>query len=153
MKTRFYLDEKEISESVANAIQALNKEYMASGEEELMAKCQFFFTKTEEETNQEPETKEEVEITEEDIEWIGDNIFHLVHSYLIKSKGNSENITFNYIKDEIIKKSWDRKSQFILSYARVYPLDAVERYLAKDGRTIKGIFEDFKIIAIEAYNE
>lgn len=57
MKTRFYLDGKEISESVANAIQALNKEYMASGDFELMAKCQFIFTKTEEEPNQEQEVQ------------------------------------------------------------------------------------------------
>lgn len=105
------------------------------------------------EPNQEPGTKtEEVEITEDDIKWIGDNIFHLVYAFLIKSKGNSENITFNYIKDEIIKKSWDRKSQFILSYARVYPLDAVEKYLAKDGRTIEDVFELWKQIAIKDYN-
>lgn len=151
--TRFYLDGKEISESVANAIQALNKEYMASGDFELMAKCQFIFTKTEEEPNQEPETKEEVEITEDDIEWIGDNFYHLIYSELIKRRGEHKNITFKFLEDEFIKKSWDRKSQFILSYARVYPLDAVEKYLAKDGRTIKGIFEDWKIIAIEAYND
>lgn len=103
-----------------------------------------------EELNQEQET-EEVEITEDDIKWIGDYIFHLVYSELIKSKGNSENITFNYIKDEIIKKSWDRKSQFILSCARVYPLDAVEKYLAMDGRTIEDIFELWTKIAIEDY--
>lgn len=41
MKTRFYLDGKEISESVANEIEALNQEYIASGDFELMAKCQF----------------------------------------------------------------------------------------------------------------
>ena len=103
--------------------------------------------------NQEPETKEEVEITEDDIKWIGDNIFHLVYSELIKSKGNSENITFNRIKNEIIKKSWDRKSQFILSYTRVYPLNAVERYLSKDGRTVQDVFELWKQIAIEDYNQ
>lgn len=113
-----------------------------------------FTEKTINEPNQEPETKtEEVEITEDDIKWIGDNIFHIVFSELINSKGNSENITFNYIKDEIIKKSWDRKSQFILSGSRVYPLDAVEKYLAKDGRTVQDVFDLWKQIAIEDYNQ
>ena len=108
----------------------------------------------EEEQNQEPETKEqEVEITEDDIKWIGDYIFHLVYGILIKSKGNSENITFNRIKNEIIKKSWDRKTQFILSYTRVYPLNAVEKYLAKDGRTVQDVFDLWKQIATEDYNE
>jgi hypothetical protein len=153
MKTRFYLNGKEISESVANAIEALNQEYIASGDFELMAKCQFI-VKIEEKEETKPETKlEEVEITEDDIKWIGDYIFHLVYGILIKSNGNSENITFNYIKYEIIKKSWDRKYQFILSGARVYPLDAVEKFLAKDGRTVKDVFDLWKQIAIEDYNQ
>ena len=153
MKTRYYLDGKEISESVANAIEALNKEYIASGDFELMAKCQFI-VKIEEKEETKPETEEkEVEISEGDIKWIGDNIFHLVYEELIKTKGNTEHITLKFLSPEFIKFGWDNKSKFILSYKRVYPLDAVEKYLSKDGRTIKGIFEDWKIIAIEAYNE
>lgn len=120
----------------------------------MMARIIIINEQNEEDPNKETKTKEEeVEITEDDIKWIGDNIFHLVYSELIKSKGNSENITFNRIKNEIIKKSWDRKSQFILSYARVYPLDAVEKYLAKDGRTVQDVFELWKQIAIEDYNQ
>jgi hypothetical protein len=106
-----------------------------------------------EEQNQEPGTKEEVEITEDDIKWIGDNIFHLVYSELIKSKGDDEYITFNHKKNEFIKRSWDEKSLFILSGSRVYPLDAVEKYLDKDGRTIEDVFELWTKIAIEDYNQ
>lgn len=101
----------------------------------------------------EKEKEEEVEITEGDIEWIGDNIFHIVCEELIKSKGNPEHVSFNFFSSEFIKRSWDGKSQFILSYARVYPMDAVEKYLAKDGRTVQDVFELSKQKAIEDYNE
>ena len=38
---RYFLDRKEITEAEAKEIEAKNKEYMASGDFELWAKCQF----------------------------------------------------------------------------------------------------------------
>lgn len=111
------------------------------------------WAKTEEEPNQEPETKEEVEITENDIKCIGDNIFHIVYSVLIKNKGNSKYTTFNHKEHTFIKRSWDEKSLFILSDTRVYPLDAVEKYLSKDGRTVQDVFELWTRKAIEQYDK